>query len=345
MGGGSWNVNTHRRTLAANQAAGRSTFDYTDQVRAGTATEVNKLVDPKQVAGPASPFAGKVMREVCITDEHPNPTAIAVILDVTGSNIEAAKVTHSKLPQLHGLLQRKGYAEDPQILFGAIGDAFTDDFPLQMGQFESDNAMDDQLAAIVLEGGGGGQRRETYELAAYFLARHTTLEPFDRDGKKGYAIFIGDEMPYPTIKNNYGSYGSGHTLESLTGDVIGEDLSTAEIFEELQERYEVFFLFQAQGNYRKEQILPAWRELLGERALVLEDPSAVCEFIAGLLGMNEAGLTADEVVEDLKQIGADSGATEAAGKALATVGGGSAVAKTDGILHEVDDDSGGSDRL
>ncbi len=345
MGGGSWNVNTHTRTLAANRAAGRSTFDYSDQVRAGKVTEINKLVDPKQVAGPTSPFKGTVMREVVITDEHPNPTPIAVILDVTASNMDAAIAAHAKLPELHGLLQRKGYAEDPQILFGAIGDAFTDNFPLQMGQFESDNAMDDQLAAIVLEGGGGGQRRETYELAAYFLARHTTLEPFDRDGKKGYAIFIGDEMPYPTIKNNYGSYGSGHTLESLTGDVIGEDLSTAEIFEELQERYEVFFLFQAQGNYRKEQILPAWRELLGERALVLEDPSAVCEFIAGLLGMNEAGLTADEVVEDLKQIGADSGATEAAGKALATVGGGSAVAKTDGILHEVDDDSGGSDRL
>lgn len=322
MGGGSWNVNTHRRTLAANQAAGRSTFDYTDQVRAGKATKVNKLVDPKQVAGPASPFAGKVMREVCITDEHPNPTAIAVILDVTGSNIEAAKVTHSKLPQLHGLLQRKGYAEDPQILFGAIGDAFTDDFPLQMGQFESDNAMDDQLAAMILEGNGGGQRRETYELAAYFLARHTELEPFTKQGKKGYAIFIGDEMPYPTIKRKYTEYGNVHTLQSLTGDTLEADVPTKDIFDELQERYEVYFLFQAQsGMYKEEEILPAWRELLGERALVLEDPGAVCEFIAGLLGMNEAGLTTDEVVKDLTQIGADAGATQAAGKALATLSG------------------------
>ncbi len=321
MGGGSWNVNTHRRTLAANQAAGRSTFDYTDQVRAGTATEVNKLVDPKQVAGPASPFAGKVMREVCITDEHPNPTAIAVILDVTGSNIEAAKVTHSKLPQLHGLLQRKGYAEDPQILFGAIGDAFTDDFPLQMGQFESDNAMDDQLAAMILEGNGGGQVHETYELAAYFLARHTELEPFTKQGKKGYAIFIGDEMPYPTIKRKYNEYGKVHTLQSLTGDTLEADIPTKDIFDELQERYEVYFLFQAQGHYPADRVLPAWRELLGERALVLEDPGAVCEFIAGLLGMNEAGLTTDEVVEDLTQIGADAGATQAAGKALATLSG------------------------
>lgn len=321
MGGGMWNVKTHRDTLAANQAAGRATFARTDDVQAGKVSEVSKLVDPKQVAGPTSPFAGKVMREVCISEEHPNPTPIAVILDVTGSNIGAAKVAHSKLPQLHGLLQRKGYAEDPQILFGAIGDAFTDRFPLQMGQFESDNAMDDQLAEIILEGAGGGQVQETYELAAYFLARHTELEPFTKNGKKGYAIFIGDEMPYDAVRRKYNDYGRGHTIESLTGDTLEADIPTKDIFEELQQKYEVYFLFQSQGSYPADRILPAWQKLIGERALVLDDPAAVCEFIAGLLGMNEAGLSTDEVVEDLKQIGADAGATQAAGKALATLTG------------------------
>ncbi len=347
MGGGVWNVNTYQHTQAANTAAGKSTFDYDDQVRAGRASGVNPLVEPKIKAGTASPHAGKVMREVMITDEHPDPTPVAVILDVTGSNYEAARVVHSKLPQLFGLLQRKGYAPDPQMLFGAIGDAHSDKFPLQVGQFESDNAMDDQLAALILEGNGGGQQHETYELAAYFLARHTYLEPFERYGKKGYAIFIGDEMPYDMVKRNYGGYyGANHTLESLTGDSIEADISTAQIFAELQERYEVFFLFQKQGSYREAEILPAWRKLLGERALVLDDPAAVCEFIAGLLGMMEGGLSVDEVTADLVAIGADSRATTVAGKALATVGGGSAIAKADGTLPNRDDEpTGGSSRL
>ena len=41
---------------------------------------VNELLDPSVKAGPTSPFAGKVMREVTISDEHPNPTPIAIVL-------------------------------------------------------------------------------------------------------------------------------------------------------------------------------------------------------------------------------------------------------------------------
>lgn len=323
MGGGSWNVVDYSTRVASKTAAGKSTFDYTDDVRAGRASGVNPLVDPKIKAGDASKHAGQVMREVIVSDEHPNPTPIAVVLDVTGSNYREAVTAHGKLPQLHGLLQRKGYVEDPQILFGAIGDATCDRVPLQMGQFESDNRMDEQLEAIYLEGGGGGQKTETYELAAYFLARHTYLQPYEETGRKGYVFFIGDEMPYDTIRNDYGiGWGANHTLESLIGDRLEKEISTKEIFDELQEKFEVFFLFQAQGAYRPEQILPAWRELLGERALILDDPAAVSEFIAGVLGMMESGLDENEVEADLVEAGADIKAIGAAKKALAAVSSG-----------------------
>jgi hypothetical protein len=46
---------------------------------------------------------------------------------------------------------------DPQIMFGAIGDATCDRAPLQVGQFESDNRMDDDLGRILLEGGDAGK--------------------------------------------------------------------------------------------------------------------------------------------------------------------------------------------
>lgn len=336
MGYGSWSDPTYRANTSAAAAAGRSTFDHTKKIKTGAKKAgAHELLDPKAKAGSGSPFAGTVMREVTISDEHPNPTAIAIVLDVTGSNIAAATVVHAKLPELFGILQRKGYVEDPQILIAAIGDAFSDAVPLQVGQFESDNRIDAMVEAMYLEGNGGGQRSETYELGAYFLARHTYLEPFHKQGRKGYAIFIGDEMPYDMVHRNYGrgGYGVDHTLESLIGDTLEADISTEQIFEELKEQYEVFFLFQKQGAYDEREILPSWKKLLGERALVLDDPTAVCEFVAGLLGLLEGGLDLEEIKEDLKAIGADASAIKAAGKALATViGRGVGVATTDGVL-------------
>src|SRR5512144_834384 len=132
------------------------------------------------------------VRESRDSAEHPVSLAVAVLFDVTGSMGTVPRVLQAKLPDLHSLVQRRGYVEHPQLLFGAIGDATCDRVPLQIGQFESDNRMDAQLGTIVLEGGGGGQRTESYELAAYFMARHTRLDSLVKRGRRGYLFIIGD---------------------------------------------------------------------------------------------------------------------------------------------------------
>jgi len=346
MGGGSWSTDAYDARSLAKAAAGKSTFDHSDAIRSGQkAAAVHDLLNPRILAGDKSPHAGQVMRECMVSDEHPNPTPIAVLLDVTGSNYQAAVTVHSKLPNLQGALQRKGYVDDPQILVGAIGDAFSDRVPLQIGQFESDNRLDEQIEAMYLEGNGGGQVHETYEIGAYFMARHTYLEPLERDGKKGYLFFIGDEMPYESIHTGDFGY-ARHTIESLTGDKLEEPISTEAIFAELKEKYEVFFLFQRQGAYPEDRILPAWKKLLGERALVLDDPNAVAETIALTLAVLEGGLTLDDGLDDLKDAGMDASAVQAAGKALAVVGSGrAAVATTSGELPGIDNGDSGAERL
>jgi hypothetical protein len=287
---------------------------------------VHESLDPRLVAGPASAHAGQVMRECMITDEHPDPTPIAILFDETGSMGEVPRVLREKLARLHGLLGRRGYVSDPQILFGAIGDANTgwsggrsEIAPLQVGQFESDNRMDANLESIYLEGNGGGQAHETYELGAYFLARHTFLEPFARHAKKGYAFFIGDERAYPTI--------SRESVKRLIGDDLPEDLSTRQIFEELKERYHVFFIFISQGTYEADftlgspSDLESWRGLLGERALQLDDAEAVCECIAGTVGTIEGtSVSVSDVIGDMRGAGVPAQVADAAQRALASLG-------------------------
>ncbi len=340
MGGGSWDVGSYTARVSAAAAAGKSTFDYDDRVRRGAVTGINPLLDPTAKAGSASPFAGTVMREVCVTDEHPDPTAILIWLDVTGSNIGAAKVVHGKLPALQKYLRDGAFCADPQINVSAIGDANSDDYPLQFGQFESDNRLDDQIAGLILEGNGGGQDHETYELGAYMAARHVHQEAFELYGKKGFVFFIGDEMPYMTVKNDYsrGHWRStGHTLESLTGDTLVEPLDTRALFDELKAKNHVFFLFQQQGMYSASQIVPAWERVLGREFIVeLERPELVVEVIAALIARFEGDLSTDDTAKAMIAAGGSSTAVTSAVKALAKVAPGGAsggrLATTTGTL-------------
>ncbi len=328
MGSGRWDTSTYGERARAKAAAGTPTFSHDSSVRSSGRWEVHETLDAKKPN-----TVGKIVREAFDSDEHPESTPIAVIFDVTGSMHDIPRVLQQKLPQLHGLLQRKGYVEHPQILFGAVGDATCDRVPLQIGQFESDNRMDEALENFVLEGGGGGGNHESYQLAAYFIARHADLDSLNRRGKKGYLFLIGDERLYDTITRAQ--------VAELIGDGLQENISTRDIFEELREKFEVFFLFAAQGSYQPEDVLfgeakPGvcyWRDLLGQNAIILEDADAVCETIALTLGVMEGRVSLKEGTEDLVAIGADRRLVETASKALEPVGAGAgAVAHSSGSL-------------
>lgn len=351
MGGGLWDDDIHYAKIAANAAAGKPTFDYDNMVKAGKVKVVNPLLDPVKVAGAASPFAGTVMREVCVTDEHPDPTPILIWLDVTGSNFTAATVVHGKLPKLQAYLKDGNFCSDPQINVSAVGDANSDDYPLQFGQYESDNRLDDQIAAIILEGNGGGQMSETYELGAYMGARHVHLEPYELYGKKGFVFFIGDELPYLKIRNDFAGgrwYGAAHTMQSLTGDTLAAPLDTAAVFAELMEKNHVFFLFQKQGAYRASEIVPTWQQLIGnENVIELDDPATVVEVIAALIARFEAGLDTDAIKSAMLNAGGSVKDVELASKAVAVLGAskgaGGKMAKVTGTVTR--GGSKGADRL
>jgi hypothetical protein len=292
MGYGAWTGSTYDARQQAARAAGyTSAFTHDEDIRAGRkAAGIDPLNDPRRKAGPKSKYAGRVVREVCISEEHPDPTAIAVVFDVTGSMGELPRIVQKKLPLLQGRLTDQGYADDPQILFGATGDARSDDFPLQMGQFESDNRGDEQLEALYLEGNGGGQGSETYELAALYLAAASVLEPFEQFGKKGYLFTVGDERPAGVVQKEYHGYRQ-HTWKSLTGLPLETDVDAATVVALVTEKFEWFhFVVDSTkfgGMYGTDHALGAWQGLLGDRAQVLGEPEALPEAIAAIVGVME----------------------------------------------------------
>ncbi len=307
MGGGIWTSDVYEEYERLRAMRGESAFAYDATLRKRPRDQwiVHPSLDPQW-----RNTRGERVRESRDSDEHPAPTSIAVMFDVTGSMGSIPMVLQQKLPELLGLLLRKAYVSDPQILFGAMGDATCDRVPLQVGQFESDNRMDTHLANLVLEGGGGGQDTESYELAMYFLARHTVIDSWGKRRKKGYAFFIGDECAYRAVKR--------HEVARLIGDQLTEDIPVRHIVSELRQRYHLFYILPkgaAHGGERK--MLDFWRNLLGQNVLELDDPNAVCETIALAIGLSEGVIDVDEGATDLADLSAPATAVHAARSAVA----------------------------
>lgn len=234
---------------------------------------------------------GVVFRESRDSDEHPESLAVMVYLDVTGSMGKIPEtLVREKLGPLMTTLLSHG-VDHPHVFFGAIGDHKTDDSPLQVGQFEAETGkLDHWLSSIFLEGRGGGQHYESYLLAWYFAGRHTSIDCFEKRDQKGFLFTIGDEATWEDL--------DAKTIEHLTGDKVGENISAQQLLAEAQRMYHVFHIHVADGGYQKQEIiLNPWKKLLGERLLVLEDSNDVAELMASTVAVIHG--------VDLKKITAD----------------------------------------
>ena len=76
------------------------------------------------------------------------------------------------------------------------------------------------------------------------------------------------------------------------------------------ERWEILHLFanDSPSYHNDTAIMDRWRHLLGERFVVMEDSSLVCEVTAGLIHSLESARDVDTVIADLGVSGADAAA-------------------------------------
>ena len=304
MGGGTWSDDFYKARAKTRVDSGTSAFDYSDKIRNTTsrsAWSVHESLDPKDV-----------VREARDSEEHPNSNAIAVLFDVTGSMGGIPVKLQKKLPNLLSMLISKGYIDDPQILFGAVGDATCDRVPLQIGQFESGNEMEDHLGNIMIEQGGGGGRRESYELGMYYFANKVEMDCFEKRGDKGYLFTIGDEMPYHVINQS--------EVKDVIGDTLQDNIPIEDIISKLNERYHYFHILPSGASYGgSKDIFDDWVSLLGQNVLHLDNPDGVCEVIAMAIGIQEDVININDGLEDLKDFGISDDLAISVSKAVSTI--------------------------
>lgn len=235
-----------------------------------------------------------------IKSEKKNP--VIIMLDVTGSNIEFARIVYDKAPMLYGQIEQQGYLEDFDMCFSAVGDATCDNAPLQVGDFQTGIKLDDELKKLFLEGCGGGQRKETYELGVHFFNQFCDMP----NAEMPFLFIIGDEAPYPNLDSDIS--------KKVLGKSVGEDLDTKVIFSEALRKFKgnVFFLqnpYCGKESYSNEtsEIRQVWVDYLGarnsEKIIPIHEEKSVVDVILGVIAMVSRTKKISGYLTDMKDRG------------------------------------------
>jgi hypothetical protein len=261
---------------------GNYSFEAHEAITTSRAATPTQTVFAQRECHPLMRPYGVKVRECRDSAAHPDTMPIVLALDVTGSMGEIpAQLAKEELPHLMKALMDHG-VRDPQVLFVAVGDAFHDKAPLQVGQFEATaELMDQWLTWSWLEGQGGPHGNESYELAMYFVARHVETDALRLRNKRGYMFLTGDEKPYPTLSRS--------AVRSVLGDEIEDDVLLRDLVDDLRRGIEPFFLIP--DLERRVAIEHTWRELLGDRVIPMESPRDTTDVIGAIVGMNEGALS------------------------------------------------------
>lgn len=221
MGSGSFTTASY---CAYSTSLGRD-YDYsTGRVNGQTfvSRRIDESLDPQKFS----------IRECANSDEHPNTIPVILALDVTGSMGEACSETAAALGVIMTNLYKK--FKDIEFCVMGIGDLAYDSAPIQMSQFESDVRIAEALDKIYMEHGGGGNSYESYTAAWYMGLKHTKLDCFDKQGRKGIIITMGDEPLNPYLPFN--------TLNKSISATEQANVETPELYRKASEKFDIFHI-------------------------------------------------------------------------------------------------------
>lgn len=202
-----------------------------------------------------------------ISSESENPIIIAV--DCTGSMQTWPAEIFDRLPLLYQTLSK--YREDLELSFSVIGDAVSDQWPLQVTDFGKGVTLDSYLKAPLPEGGGGPGIRESYELWAYFMREHCKTPK----AEKPFMIIMGDEMFYDNV--------SAKQIKHYTGDDVGQDICSREVLSDLDSKFNIYLLRKSYAG-RDEEIEKQWNEVIEKQRIIpVYDKTRAVDLAIGII--------------------------------------------------------------
>lgn len=213
----------------------------------------NKEVDPKY-----NPRNINV-RESRDSADSPESTPIIIGFDDTGSmGYLAQEIAQNSLNKTLTEIYDKNPVTNPHVMCAAIGNA-GDVGPLQVTQFEADIKIVEQLLDLWIPLRGCGDSGDP--LIWYFAAKHTSIDSWEKRGKKGFLFTIGDDTIKRSIFND--------KIYDIFGDSINKLYMEPEEFLEMaQEKYHVFHIIT---KPLRADVLEKWLDLLPDSTAIVDE--------------------------------------------------------------------------
>ena len=224
------------------------------------------------------------MRESRDSEDSPNSTPIILGFDVTGSmGYLAEEIAKNALNETVTQIYAKNPVTNPHIMCAAFVEA-EDPEGLQVTQFEADIRVVEQL--LDLKVGFGGNWYSYDSVLWYFAAKHTSIDSFEKRGKKGILIGIGDE-----IADNQGRHIlSKKEIFNMFGDKVDKDITLAEAYAMASEKYEIIHIITGDNQVHAWK---TWTELpymKGRVAMINpKDINCLSEVITSILQLINKG--------------------------------------------------------
>jgi len=198
------------------------------------------------------------VRESRDSSDSPESTPIIIAFDDTASmGYLATEIAQNSLNKTVTEIYDKNPVTNPHVMCAAFGNA-GDTAPLQVTQFEADIKIVEQLLDlwIVLRGlGDSGD-----PLVWYFAAKHTSIDSFEKRGKKGFLFTIGDDYIKGSIRNFH--------INQIFGDEQVKDMKPEEILEMAKEKYQVFHIIT---KPLKPAVVDEWLNLLPYNTAIVDE--------------------------------------------------------------------------
>jgi hypothetical protein len=213
--------------------------------------------------------------------------------DITGSMEDLPLMMWDRWPNVIKELIIREYLKSTELSISMVGDIFSDTYPIQICDFSSLRNLDAWFKQICwLQRNGGGQKKESYELFAWFYANRVEMP----NAENPFFLFTGDEGFYPDIKGSDLRKHFGGEASNTTGE---------EAFAALLKKFNnnVFLLHRAYrgiGSPEDNRIVRQWESVLGSmRVIKMRSDAAIADLTLGIFALASGSRTLEGYCEDM----------------------------------------------